>query len=179
MEYYFSEKKAREWEETKDAFLPPLRVGSQPSLQEQAEVAVDQVHYSTECNWVQDIPVREINDYEKDMLKNTKNAQELLAQEEYEKNNPPKVTEEEKQEQFKRNYINKVKVIALDSLGLYPIANPSNFPDKLKQKVIETMRDVINLYGDDEAAITKAFNDVCIDKIFNKSVDYTKFPIYA
>ena len=147
---------------------------------EKSDIEVDttQTVYSTECNWVQDIPIQPINDFEKEMLKGTKTAEELLEEEKKEAETPIEISEEEKQKQIKKDYINKIKVLSLDKLGLFPLANPSTFPLVLKEKVMKTMKETIDKYGSNEEELTKDFNQVCLDKLFNDSVDYSKFPIY-
>lgn len=133
--------------------------------------------YSTECNWVQDIPYTPINDYEKDMLKGTKNVDELLNEEK--EDVTKEATEEEALKQFKKDYINMIKVISLDKLSLYPLANPSAFPPTLKNKTMEMMEENLNFYGEDYARLTADFNRVCMDRLFTPDADYTKYPIYS
>lgn len=72
--------------------------------------------------------VDEINSWEKEMLSSTKNVQTLLDEEAVQKmyNADEKVINE------RRNYITKVKVIALDSLGYAPLTNPSTLRQKEK-----------------------------------------------
>ena len=110
------------------------------------EIDTTNTIYSNECNWIQDIPVQPINEIEKEMLKNTKNPTELLDEEKKEQEEPEIISEEQKEKQFKKDYINKIKVISLDKLGLFPLANPSGFPKRLKDKVIETMQESIDYY---------------------------------
>ena len=139
-------------------------------------INVAETLYSTECNWVQDIPYTPINDYEKDMLKGTKNVDELLNEE---KEATGEVCEEEALKQFKKDYINKIKVISLDKLSLYPLANPSTFPPTLKNSVREMMEENLNFYGEDYDRLTTDFNRVCMDRLFTPDADYTKYPIYS
>jgi len=147
---------------------------------------------TTECNWIQDIPLQPINEFEKEMLSNTKSAEELLKEEQEEI--PEQLTDEEIFNNSKKEYINKIKVVALDKLGIFPLSNPSTFPLRLKTKVQEQMEQLIKHYGIPELItygtnenkqmlvipeeLTKDFNNVCVDKIFVDNVDYSKFPIY-
>ena len=140
------------------------------------EVDTSKTLYSTECNWIQDIPCLPINDYEKDMLKNTKNTEMLLEEES--KEEPVKLTDEEKEKQQRKDFINKVKVIALANLGLYPLSNPSTFPRELKNKTIITMENVIKRFNGNEEELNKEFSQVCIDKLFAHDCDYTKYPVF-
>ena len=116
--------------------------------------------------------VRPLNDFEKDMLKNTFNAEQLLEQEKQVK----QLSEEQQAYIKKRNYITKVKVIANNMLGKPPIANPSFYNKKDKAKMIEYMDYVINNYTEDD--LTKEFNEICSDKLFDEDTDYSTLPVY-
>jgi len=115
---------------------------------------------------------RPINEFEKDMLKNTFNAEQLLEQEKQVK----QLSEEQQAYIKKRNYITKVKVIANNMLGKPPIANPSFYNKKDKAKMIEYMDYVINNYNEDD--LTKEFNEICSDKLFDEDTDYSTLPVY-
>ncbi len=115
---------------------------------------------------------RPINEFEKDMLKNTFNAEQLLEQEKQVK----QLSEEQQAYVKKRNYITKVKVIANNMLGKPPIANPSFYNKKDKAKMIEYMDYVINNYNEDD--LTKEFNEICSDKLFDEDTDYSTLPVY-
>lgn len=118
------------------------------------------------------IETRPINEFEKDMLKNTFNAEQLLEQEKQVK----QLSEEQQAYIKKRNYITKVKVIANNMLGKPPIANPSFYNKKDKAKMIEYMDYVINNYNEDD--LTKEFNEICSDKLFDEDTDYSTLPVY-
>lgn len=115
---------------------------------------------------------QEPNEFEKDMLKNTFNAEQLLEQEKQVK----QLSEEQQAYIKKRNYITKVKVIANNMLGKPPIANPSLYNKKDKAKMIEYMDYVINNYTEDD--LTKEFNEICTDKLFDEDTDYSTLPVY-
>jgi hypothetical protein len=116
--------------------------------------------------------VRPINEFEKDMLKNTFNAEQLLEQEKQVK----QLSEDQQAYIKKRNYMTKVKVIANNMLGKPPIANPSFYNKKDKAKMIEYMDYVINNYTEDD--LTKEFNEICTDKLFDEDTDYSTLPVY-
>ena len=107
-----------------------------------------------------------INDYEKNMLEGTVNPEQLL---EIEK------TEEQYIVEKRREYITKVKVIALNKLGKHPLINPSTFRQKEKKQLIKAMEEVMTLT---EEEITKQFNEVCADEIFCEGVNYSTYAIY-
>lgn len=76
----------------------------------------------------------------------------------------------------KRIKAQRCKVIALDMMDLHPITtNVSNLKPHLKTKLLKLVEDIFE--ADDEV-ITKEFNQICIDKVFNGDIPYTEFPIY-
>lgn len=119
---------------------------------------------------------RPINDFEKDMLKNTYNANELLEKEQEELSTKQELTNEQQEHIKRRDYITKVKVIANNMLGKPPIANPSFFSKKDKALMIQYMEYVISNYNEDD--LTKEFNEICTDKLFVEGMDYSILPIY-
>lgn len=116
--------------------------------------------------------VDEINSWEKEMLSRTKNVQTLLDEEAVQKmyNADEKVINE------RRDYITKVKVIALDSLGYAPLTNPSTLRQKEKNRIMDSMRLVMDTLSEEE--LTRKFNDICDDKIFDPKCDYSNYPVY-
>lgn len=115
-----------------------------------------------------------ITQFEKDMLKDTKDVQTLLKEEAEEKE--PELTEEEKEKQKRKAYVDMIKVIAFDRLSLPVLTNPSYLPKKKKEQVLETMYSIMAELAEDE--LKKEFNRVCDDKLFDPSIDYSQFPIY-
>ena len=122
---------------------------------------------------VEHVEPQPINDYEKDMLKDSKSATQLLEEEKTEK--PIELNEEEKLKVERRDYITRVKVISLSRMGKHPLANGSLLSKTDKKKLIETMEKVMLLT---DGQIEREFNDVCIEKIFDEKVDYSTFPVY-
>jgi len=120
--------------------------------------------YKQPNEWIQDIKYEEPNEYEKNLIKDTKTASQLLESE-----------LEQETYTTKRDLINKVKVVALARMGCYPLTNPSFFSKQDKSKLISLMELVLNLPND---KLTKEFNEVCTDKIFTEKSDYSQFPIY-
>jgi len=107
-----------------------------------------------------------LNEYETKMLEGTINTTQLL---EIEK------TEEQYIVDKRREYITKVKCIALNKIGKHPLLNPSTFRQKEKKQLIKAMEEVMTLT---EEEITKQFNEVCADEIFCEGIDYSLYPIY-
>ena len=133
----------------------------------------DSSMYAADIKWRDDIEPQPINDYEKDMLKNTKDADQLLKEESEER--PPELTDDQKLKQKSRDYITRVKVLALDSIGKHPLANTYYFSRKEKQTLISTMEDIMKKSEDD---IIYSFNTLCNDKLFTSNSDYSTFPVY-
>ena len=136
---------------------------------------IKEYNETTECNWIKNVPYTPINEYEKEMLKTSKTAEQLLEEEAKEKTMEQNT---EELQQIKKNYINKIKIIALSNLALYPLSNPSTFPTLLKNKVINEMKNLIEYYNVDEELLTNDFNNVCLEKIFTQDIDYSTFPVY-
>jgi len=114
-----------------------------------------------------------INDFEKNMLKDSKTVEQLLEEERNEK--PIELTEKEKELVKHRDHITRVKVISLSRMGKHPLANGSLLCATDKRKLIETMEKVLLLT---DGQIEREFYDVCIEKIFDSNCDYSTYPIY-
>jgi len=133
----------------------------------------DSSMYASNIEWRTDIKEEPINEYEKNMLSNTKNTTQLLEEEKEEK--PLELTEKQR-EQIRRNeYITRVKVIALHNMKLHPLYNASYLSHREKQKLITEMENVMKL-SDHE--ILDKFNDMCNDVLFNTGADVTSYPVY-
>jgi len=130
--------------------------------------------YAKPLPMVDHVDPQPINDVEKDLVKNSKTPEELLKLEQ--QPNKQLSTKEQQAYVKKRNYITKVKVIANNMLGKPPIANPSFYNKKDKAKMIEYMDYVINNYNEDD--LTKEFNEICSDKLFDEDTDYSTLPVY-
>jgi len=122
--------------------------------------------YKSDIKWRDDFVYEEINQYEKDMIKDTIKPEILL---EKEKN------EEEIKVDARRAYITKVKVIAFGRLHIYPLSNGSLLSSKDKRKVISMMEEIMKLSPQE---IDKEFGEVCTDEIFTPTSNYSYFPTY-
>lgn len=123
---------------------------------------------------IPDIEPQPINQFERDMLKGTKDVKTLLQEESEEKE--PELSEEEKEKIRRKAYVDMIKVVAFDKLNLPLLTNPSLLPKKKKDKVMETMYSIMEELAEEE--LRKEFNRVCQDKLFDSSVDYSQFPVY-
>lgn len=123
---------------------------------------------------IEEFEPQPLTEYEKDILKGTKDAKELLKEEKEEKE--PELTEEEKEKIRRKAYIDMIKVIALDRVNLPVLTNPSTLSKQKKDKVMETMYSIMEELAEEE--LKKEFNRVCHEKLFTPETDYSQFPIY-
>jgi UTP-glucose-1-phosphate uridylyltransferase len=125
--------------------------------------------YKSDIQWVEPREPEPINDYEINMLKNTKNPFQLLEDEIIE--TKPELTEKQK----RRQYITMIKVVALDSMGKNCMSNPSYFSKKEKDKLIKLMEEFMEK---PEEEIKPLFNEIVSEKLFHPSADYSNYPVY-
>lgn len=133
----------------------------------------DSSMYASTITWRTDIKEEPINDYEKDMIKHTKNSIQLLEEEKNEK--PVELSDERRENIRRKEYITRVKVIALHNMGRHPLYNASYLSHRDKQTLIKHMEDVMNM---DDVEISNKFNNICNDVLFNTGADITSYPIY-
>lgn len=140
------------------------------NITDQKVVQNSDVLYRSDIKWVEAVEPKPINDFEKEMLKDSYTAEQLLEKEKEEK--PMVLTTEE----YRKQHIMKVKVIALDRMGKPPLMNPSLFNKKEKEELIKHMEETLQLTED---VITELFNEVCLRRIFTEKADYSNFPVYS
>jgi hypothetical protein len=117
------------------------------------------------------------------MLKGTKTASELLAEEADELILMEKEDDIEKQ-RIKDGLL-MIKIISLDKMGLPPLTNPRDLTTDQHEEFIKTVNfyvDIVNMlvkdYNEDAMTnIRDQFNKICLNKIFN-TTDYSNFPVY-
>ena len=127
-----------------------------------------------DSSWmIKEVPYTEPSEEEKKLLEGTKTAKELIEEEQ--KEEKKELTTEEKLEQYRRDYITKVKVIALYKCKFNPIANPSDFTSLEKQRVIDKMGKIIKNYNDDE--VTEEFNTIINNMLLDAKTNYEKLPV--
>ena len=126
--------------------------------------------------WVDNVEPLPLTDFEKNMNKGFITPEQLLEQEKKEQEEPKEETEEEKTKRKQRDYITKVKVIALDKLGKNPLSNPSGFTTREKKRLIEQMEEIMKK---SEEEITTLFNAVCNEVIFAPEANYQFYPVYS
>tara|TARA_R110000765_G_scaffold420546_1_gene525646 strand:- start:642 stop:1139 length:498 start_codon:yes stop_codon:yes gene_type:complete len=68
----------------------------------------------------------------------------------------------------------RCKVIALESLGHHPLANPTRMGRRDKKKVLDVMTLWFSKTNDE---IESEFNDIIDDKLLGAGTDYTKYAI--
>lgn len=134
--------------------------------------------YKSDVEWVKDIPYQEPNDFEKDMLKDTKTAEQLLK-EEQEEVIVLKTVEEQNKEKVK-NLIIMFKVITCDRMNLHPLYNLSTLQpshaERFKNNMESLAEDFNNGMGKE---ITDEFNRICNEKLFQCGADVSSYPVYS
>jgi hypothetical protein len=140
---------------------------SNPSSSQPTVIQNSDILYKKPFEVVDHVELRELNEFEKDMLKGTFTPKQLLEHE---------TTETTPQTDHKRDYITMVKVISLDRLGKNPLANPSFFRRREKEELKLLMEHIIGDMSEEE--IQKEFNEVCCEKLFTAGADYSCYSIY-
>jgi len=138
------------------------------------EVLTNSVHPSnvSDIKWIDDIPVTPITDFEKNLLKGTMSASELLEQEQKEKEEAKPLTQNEIDYNAKRDYITRVKCVALDLMGKHPLENPTKFTTREKKRLMEQM-EMVMTKTDEE--IINLFNSTCNEVLFAPEANYTQY----
>lgn len=142
--------------------------------------------------------MKELNDMEKHKIDNIQIVDETKCQECEELQKPPEPTEpmaepgsvrgdlvtpeetftpEEQVKIDRRNYITRVKTIALATLNFKPLTNPRDLSKKDFKKLLDTCRHIIDNQTDEW--ITKEFNDIVCTEILSVDNDITRYPIYS
>lgn len=145
------------------------------------EVLVNTVHPDsvTETVWVDNSEPLPITEFEKNINKDFITPEQLLEREKQEEEiKKQKIeSEEEKIKNYRRDYITKLKVVALDNLGRDPLSNPSRFTTRDKKRLIETMDFLHNTKSEEE--ITLLFNNVCNEVIFAPEAKYEFYSVHT
>lgn len=133
--------------------------------------------YKSDIKWRTDIEYIEPNQFEKDMLKDTKTPTEILKEEEEE---IVLQTPEEKEKEKIKNLITIFKVITSNRMGLHPLYNlsylqPSEL-ERYKNNMNSLAEDFNNGMGEE---INNEFNRICNDKLFNCGSDVSVYPVYG
>ncbi len=128
----------------------------------------------SDSSWmIKDVPYSEPSEEEKKLLEGTKSAKELIEEEH--KEEKKELTYEEKLEQYRRDFITKVKVIALYKCKYNPVANPSTFTAIEKQRIMDKMSKIIKNYNDDE--VTDEFNTIINGMLLDAKTNYDNLPV--
>lgn len=87
------------------------------------------------------------------------------------------ITTKTPEEMERRDFILKVRTIALSKLKLNPIMHTTDLSDKQHKDFIKKCDKILKKMSPDE--ITSRFNEIVIDDLFNSKSDYTKYAIYT
>ena len=125
-----------------------------------------------------------IDEFQEHMLKLTEEGKKIKEEEDaklkdklIELENAPTTTGKKTPEEIaRRDYILKVRTIALSKLGINALIHTSDLTEKQHKEFIKKCDKILNKMSEDE--ITTRFNEIVIDEIFNSKSDYTKYPIY-
>jgi hypothetical protein len=129
--------------------------------------------YKSNIEWCKDIEYIEPNEFEKDMLKDTKTPKELIESEADEE--IIVLTPDEKI----KNIILMFQVIALNRMNLYPLYNVSTLNPSQKKELLGHMECLKMDYDNDLIEdITNEFNRICNDKLFSSNKDVSTYPVY-
>jgi hypothetical protein len=70
----------------------------------------------------------------------------------------------------------KAKTICLFKMGKPPLTNPRNLRKSEFASLIKQVKEMLDTYTDE--ALTKEFNELCLEEILGEKADYTTYPIY-
>jgi hypothetical protein len=126
--------------------------------------------FKSENTWIKDIPIQEINDYEKEMLKGTISPMELIEEEK---------TEKEIKRDKMKEVITMLKVISLNRMDIHPLFNTSKLSASKRKEFLNIMNTLVNDFNEGKKEeIETEFNTVCIEKLFSNNIDYSQYPVY-
>jgi len=129
--------------------------------------------YKSDIKWVENIEYIEPNEYEKNMLNNTKSPKELIEEE-----LDAELSVLTKEQKIK-NLILMFQVIALNRMNLHPLYNVSMLQPYQKEELIGIMECLkVDYQNDLINDITNEFNKICNDKLFSSKCDVSSYPIY-
>ena len=141
------------------------------------EPQVIQNKVESDNSWmIKDVPYNpEKTDFEKKLEENSLNPEQLLKLEKKEEEEEENKTEEQRLKEFKKMFIDKIKVIALYKCKFHPFSNPSDFSKTDKLRVQEKMGKILKNYTSDE--IDEEFNSISRTILEDPKTDYSKLPI--
>lgn len=70
----------------------------------------------------------------------------------------------------------KAKTICLFKMGKPPLTNPRNLRKSELSSLIKQVKEMLDTYTDE--ALTKEFNELCLEEILGEKSDYTQYPVY-
>lgn len=139
--------------------------------------------YKTDVQWRTDIEYIEPNQFEKDMLKDSKTISQLIEEEAKEKLEQEEkillMTDAEKLEEKKKNLLTIFKVIVANRLNYHPLINLSTLQPYQKETFMGNIKCLIEDYNNGfEEDISIEFNRICNDKLFKCGDDVSTYPVY-
>lgn len=70
----------------------------------------------------------------------------------------------------------KAKTICLFKMGKPPLTNPRNLRKTEFTCLIKQVKEMLDTYTDE--ALTKEFDELCLEEVLGEKADYTTYPIY-
>ena len=145
---------------------------TKPEVEEVKIIQNSDYLYKSDIKWAEPQSISETiepNAYEVKMLEGTSSVKEFLKKEKEE------IQEEETEKERRHNHISKVKIIGLSMMDKDILSNPTYFSRKEREILIKNMEEVLKL---DVVEITKKFNEIVLEQLFESNRDYSKFPVY-
>ena len=134
--------------------------------------------YRSDIKWDNDTSLREKTEYEINMLKNTKTAEELIEEEKKEEEIVLKSEEERNKEKLK-SLLTMFKVISANRLGYHPLINISTLQPETAKRFKNNMESLVEDYNNGmEKEITDEFNRICNEKLFHAGADVSSYAVY-
>jgi hypothetical protein len=135
--------------------------------------------FKSETKWRDDITPTEITEYEINMLKHTKNINDILEEERKESEKVSLKTVDEQTKDKIKHILTMIKVIACNRLGYNPLYNVSLLQPYDAKKLKKLMEELVNdINNGKEKELSEEFNDICNLKLFNCGSDVSLFPVY-
>ena len=141
------------------------------------EPQVIQSKIEVDKSWmVKEVPYNpEKSEFEKKLESSSLNPDQLLELEQKEDQEEDNKSEEQKMKEFKKMFIDKIKVIALFKCKFHPFSNPSTVQASEKLRVQEKMSKILKNYTSDE--IDDEFNTIARTILEDAKTDYSTLPI--
>ena len=132
------------------------------------------VLYKKDIKWAEPRAPVQPSKNELEMLDGTLNPKELIKREREE--SLIEKTPEEIKKQKTKEMMNMFKVITMDQMGYSPLNDFRDLNVKEQSEYMSLMKERVKEYSDGkEEEIRERFNKICIDKLFHRTADITRY----